>query len=175
MPRRTSSFKPSHGSPFTPFLGLEPYPHITEYTAELMNGTRIRKKIHLLDPLLAQVKEYGPYTLRKLILRFTRSTYDSYYFPYQAHNIVLERTHYDPYYFRIQFYHYYTVLNECITIPPLQQYYDYCALEHFLYQHPVFYQAFYAILLRPMFPTLFSSSSSAPQPHGREMPNVSTS
>lgn len=173
MPRRPPSYK---APPFSPLLPLEPYPIITEYTAELVNGRRIRKKIHSLDPLLALMNPYGAYTLRKLILRFTRSSYDSYYYPYKNHNIVLERIPYDPRHFRIQFYHYYTVLNERIDIPPLQQYYDYCALEHFLYQHPILYQAFYTLLIRPVFsPVVPIPYTPFVQPQWSEIPSVSTS
>lgn len=161
MPRRTS---PPIYHPL-PSLPLVPYPCITEYVAELVHDTRIKKKIHMLDSLLAKVNQYGPYTLRKLILRFTRSSYDHYYYPYKNHNIVLERISYDPSRFRIQFYHYYTVLNDRIDIPLLQQYYDYCALEHFLYQHPILYQAFYAILVRPVFPPFFYGLPHPVQPH----------
>lgn len=183
MPRRAPSYKPPRYPSIAP---LEPYLPITEYIAELVNGTRIRKKIHLLDHLLIQVNRYGPYTLRKLILRFTRSTYDSYYYPYQIHNIVLDRIPYDPSHFRIQFYHYYTVDNQRVDIPLLQRYYDYCALENFLYQHPALYQAFYTSLVRPVFPPSFYPLLSHPpqqtqqtqqtyQPYWTEIPRVSTS
>lgn len=158
-----------------PYTIVEPYPIVTEYTAEFINSPRIKKKIHALDPLLRHVARHGLYTLRKLILRFTRPSYDPYYFPYRVHNIVLERIHSpgpNPH-FRIQWYHYHDVQNRRIDIPYEQQYYDYCALEHFLYQHPVLYEAFYLALQRPNF--YFAETYPHGQPHVTEIPNDSTS
>lgn len=178
MPRRTYSvLSTSFPSSIQPSSHpLVPYPSITEYTAEFQHAQRIKKKICFLEPLLSSITQYGVHTLRKLILRFSgasRPSYDPYYYPYHIHNIVIERVEHDPYYFRIQFYHYYTVTNQRIDIPYEQQYYDYCALEHFLYQHPILYHAFYLPLIRPTFPMF----SLLPHHHEnwRPIPNDSTS
>ena len=95
--------------------------------------------------------------VRKLVFYFA-PIHHPYYYPYGEHNIVLEQTNEG--YVRVQFYHYYNVKNERVDIPLPQQYYDFCALEQLLYQHPILYYSFYTRLLRPFFPYYESPSSS---------------
>lgn len=128
---------------------IQPYPEIHEYIALFMDGRKVKRKIHSLESLTTPLHLFGWPVLRKIILRFAPPSPHPYYFPYAIHNITLEQDLYG--YFRIQFYHYYNVKNERIEIPLEQQYYDLCALDQFLFEHPVLYYAFYGRILRPPF------------------------
>ena len=145
MPRRSIPFirkaKETEGP------DIHPYPEMCEYTVVLATGHKVKKRLSSLDWLLNYIQTYGS-NLRKLIIRFSHPTYDPYYYPYQHHNIVLEQNHG---LYGVQFYHYYNVKNERVDIPVQQCYYDYCALEQLLFQHPILYYSFYVYLLRPPF------------------------
>ena len=141
------------------------------------NGKRVIKSISSLDWLFYHIS--CGLSIRKLIFYFT-PIHHPYYYPYGKHNIVLEQT--NELYFRVQFYHYYNVKNERVDIPPPQQYYDFCALEQLLYQHPILYYSFYVKLLRPSFPyyespPAYSAYQSPLAYHGQvtDSPAVSTS
>ena len=143
MPRR-------HITPITKITytaPIVPYPEMTHYMVIPENGKRVIKSISSLDWLFYHIS--CGLSIRKLIFYFT-PIHHPYYYPYGKHNIVLEQT--NELYFRVQFYHYYNVKNERVDIPPPQQYYDFCALEELLYQHPILYYSFYVKLLRPSFP-----------------------
>jgi hypothetical protein len=119
-----------------------------------MDGSKVKRSIHELDPLLAPLSLYGSHVLRKLILRFVSPPRHLYYYPYGNHNVVIEQSHtLRPFSFHIQFYHYYNVKNEKVEIPLEQKFYDYCAVEQFLFQYSVLYHAFHRRLLRPSFPS----------------------
>ena len=130
-------------------MEIQPYPEIIEYTAQFMDGKRIKSNSTSIQSLETQLQHHGSPVLRMLILHFIHPTYHSYYYPYRNHNIVLEKQKDDT--FRIQFHHYYNVNNERIDIPIQQQYYDYCALEHFLFQRPILYETLYGRLIVPSF------------------------
>lgn len=133
-----------------------------------MDGKKVKKRAHSLDPLTTPLHLFGWSVLRKLILRFVLPCSHPYYYPYGTHNIVLEQ---DPYgYFRVQFYHYYNVKNERIDIPIEQQYYDMCALDHFLFENHVLYYTFHGRIIRPPFfcftPVKATVATTATTPYG---------
>lgn len=167
-------------------MDIQPYPEIHEYTAVFMDGSKVKRKYHSLEPLQTPLYLYGSHVLRKLILRFAPPSYHRYYYPYGAHNVVIEQLPPPPLFdtsanalnvypqFRIQFYHYYNVKNERVDIPLEQQYYDFCAVEQFLYQHPVLYHAFHGRILRPAFAS-FAPSLFPPRPFSPPLRSFSSS
>lgn len=150
MPRRPSAMRQTIFRQSYTGTEIYAYPEMSEYTVLLTTGYKVKKKMSSLDWLLHHIHTYGADTLRKLIIRFVHPTYDRYYYPYQNHNIVLEKFH--ERFYSVQFYHYYDIKNERVDIPVQQCYYDYCALEQLLFQHPILYYSLYMQLRRPSFP-----------------------
>lgn len=148
MPRRISVMR-SISYP-NEFVVIRPYPEIVAYVAVLDSGIKIKKSISSFCWLLHHLSFHSQYTIRKLIFHFAKPVYHSHYYPYGKHNIVLEQTQEQS--FRVQFYHYFNVKNERVDIPIQQQYYDFCALEQLLFQHPILYYSFYSKLFLPTFP-----------------------
>ena len=134
------------------FVQIQPYPEIVSYIVVLDCGRKIKKSISLLGWLVHHLSFYSPHTIRKIIFHFAKPVYHPYYYPYEKHNIVLEQT--KEFAFRFQFYHYINVKNERVDIPIQQQYYDFCALEQLLFQHPILYYSFYNKLFLPFFPVI---------------------
>lgn len=129
-------------------MEIEPYPEIMEYIVILTSGRKIRYSIASIYWLESHLHLHGLQDIQRIIFRFFNPRYHSYYYPYSVHNIVLEKT---SNFIIPHFYHYYNVKNERIDIPPQQQFYDYCAIEQFLFQHPILYYTLYVNLMRPPF------------------------
>jgi hypothetical protein len=143
-------------------MEFQPYPEIMEYTVILMNGSKVKNNINALHWLETHLHLYGLKSVKSIIFRFRNPSYLSHYYPYSIHNIVLEKI---SNFLVPHFYHYYNVKNERIDIPLQQQFYDFCAIEQFLYQHPILYYKIYTNLMRPPFiyyqsPPLYSSQVS---------------
>jgi hypothetical protein len=124
---------------------------ITEFIVLFTDGKKVKAPIDRLPWLQKEMVERGISVIRRIIFQFNHRTYHRYYYPYAIHNIVIERynTLSGRPLFSIQFYHYYNTKNERIDIPPQQQYYDYWALEQFLYPHTVLYHMIFPSLVRP--------------------------
>jgi hypothetical protein len=141
---------------------LRPYPYITHYIAYFYNRKNIKKPITELNWLENLLRHEGIYSLRRIIFQFDQPSL-SYYFPYSAHNVVLEKK--PPYYhFEYCFYHYYTVHNERVDIPSEQKYYDYCAIQHLFHQRPILFYYLFDFLDEPVFSPSIPSSRSLPYP-----------
>jgi hypothetical protein len=129
-------------------MEFQPYPEMMEYTVILMDGKKLRFNISSIHWLENHLHLHGIHSVKSIIFRFVNPRHLSVYYPYSIHNIVLERM---SYFLIPHFYHYYNVKNERIDIPLQQQYYDFCAIEQFLYQHPILYYHIYVNLMRPPF------------------------
>jgi len=128
---------------------LRPYPTITHYIAYFENRKKTKKPITELTWLEDHLRHEGIHSLRRLLFQFDRPSL-SYYFPYSAHNVVLEKI--PPcYHFEYRFYHYYTVQNERVDIPSEQQYYDVCAIRYLFYQRPILFYYLFDFLNEPVF------------------------
>jgi hypothetical protein len=129
-------------------MEIQPYPEIVAYTAILMDGRKLKFRMDSIHWLETHLHLHGLQSVRSIIFSFANPRYHSYYYPYSIHNIVLEKI---SNFLVPHFYHYYNVKNERIDIPLQQQFYDFCAIEQFLFQHPILYYNIYANLMRPPF------------------------
>lgn len=115
---------------------MELYPRLKRFILIPVNGNKIKKNIEFIHILENFIMYSGIHNIKKIIFDFY--IYPSTYFPYGAHNIVLENNRYNNH-FNIIFYHYYNSYNQRIDIPIQQHHYDFNALLNYLNYNTILY------------------------------------